>query len=123
MENDDGELLAYSEKQLVIINKYNGDAGVDLIRGQNTPVLRTDLKTSHSLSEGYRLLEDLRSNFKDAIDVYRGSADGYTMLVDGLGDVTAAGREFCAKNNIDVTPDSLRKVARVPVVCFPYGVS
>jgi len=120
MTPDHEEVLYYSAKQAALAK----ESGVVLVDGESQPVLWTETVSNsrnhrHDINtRGMREPEppSLKSNWDDAVFIFSGKGDGkgYKRLLDGMGEVTAEGRKWCASLGIDPTPQALLAVAEPP---------
>ena len=119
------EQLCYSEKQLALTRKHGGDAMVILVDGAERPVLATEMITNFPRRE--LMMDDilvepdpppdavsLKSHWDDAIVVVTSTGGGYQRLVNGVNEVTDAGKSWCAGNGVDPTPGAVRAAAQKP---------
>lgn len=121
------EALFYSARQRTRMLRNGANASVVLIDGQGWPVLVTEMKTTDGGKDRRTVrrndktpltisVDDLKSNFADAVTVYKSDAGGggYQRLVNGQGQVTPQGQAFAEANDIQPHPANLRSVARIP---------
>jgi hypothetical protein len=119
------EQLCYSEKQLELNRKHGGEAMVILVDGAEKPVLATE--TIDNMPPLTCMMEDtlvimdsnrdpvtLKSHWDDAIIVVTSTGKGYQRLVNGLNEVTNAGKAWCASQGLEPTPEAVRAVAQTP---------
>ncbi len=98
------EELYYSAKQA------NGKPGVILIDGNPTPVL-----WSATYTPGAWVIDPTAlKRIYEGVLVHRTKVDDYTILLDGLNEVTPQGIVFTQQNGIASTTEALIEMAAIP---------
>ena len=99
----------YSQTAAEHLQQKGQHPAIVQVSHRKAPVLATEVRSVAST-----FLTSLKSDWDDAVIFFKGSRNNCRTLADTKGQLTGAGKEYCAQNGIAQTREALAAVAIKP---------